>query len=291
MAVDILQALELSPQTDVTVLTVVPEHVFLGGITLQRFRGHDTKGLRKKSQEEEALELVKAPVDMLQASGIEAKPMVDWGPPSEQILKAAHMMHADLVVIGAKGTGSSSRFPLGSVAQKVMKYSDTSVLLVREKIRRIRRVLLATDGSKHSDAAVDFLLGLPLPPLSKIVLVTSLESHITALVKMPTLDIDKNRRIIAELQAAEEEEARKLIAVAQNSFQQKGYQTEPMILRGDPADEIVGVSNTINPDLIVMGAKGLNAIEHFLLGSTAQRIARFSIYSVLVVRTPKSWIS
>ena len=70
-------------------------------------------------------------------------------------------------------------------------------------------------------------------------------------------------------------------------FQQKGYEVTPMLLRGEPAEEILNVSETLNPDLIALGAKGLTAVESFLLGDVSQKVARFSRYSVLIGRTPR----
>lgn len=39
MAAKTLKALRLPSRTEVTVMTVVPEHTFLGGITLDTFKG------------------------------------------------------------------------------------------------------------------------------------------------------------------------------------------------------------------------------------------------------------
>jgi len=213
MAVNMLQALELRPQTEITVTTVVPEHTFLGGLTLQRLRGKAVKEQIRKAHEEGALQMLHGFVETLREIGLEVETVVAWGSPAEQILELARDTRADLIVIGAKGLDNSPRFPLGSVAQKVMKYADTSVLLAREKRKGIRRVLLATDGSKHSDAAARFLLDLPLPKKSKVFLVTSLESHVAALLKMPTLDLETNWKILLELQAAEEQAAKRLTAL------------------------------------------------------------------------------
>lgn len=287
MAVNMLQALELRPQTEITVTTVVPEHTFLGGLTLQRLRGKAVKEQIRKAHEEGALQMLHGFVETLREIGLEVETVVAWGSPAEQILELARDTRADLIVIGAKGLDNSPRFPLGSVAQKVMKYADTSVLLAREKRKGIRRVLLATDGSKHSDAAARFLLDLPLPKKSKVFLVTSLESHVAALLKMPTLDLETNWKILLELQAAEEQAAKKLTAKTEGLFRGKNYYTETMVLRGEPAHEILMAAKTLNPDLVVVGAKGLTGIETFLLGSVAQRVARFSRYSVLIVRARK----
>lgn len=195
-------------------------------------------------------------------------------------------MRADLVLVGAKGMGDSPRFPLGSVAQKVMKYASPSVLLVREGTTAIRRVLLASDGSKYSDVLVQFLLDLPLPRKAQVIMVTAVQSHIAAVVKMPTLDLETNQQLLAELQAAEELAARQLLNRAKKQFQEKGYVTESLILRGDPAEEILVAAETLHPELVALGAKGLTGIEAFLLGSVAQRVARFSRYSVLLARAP-----
>jgi len=285
MAIKLLKALQLSPQTEVTVMTVVPEHTFLGGITLNMLRGAGgAKERTLKAQEQKAAELLQKPVKTLRATGLEVESLVCWGRPAEEVIKRARTRGAELVVIGAKGVDDPERFPLGSVAHKVMKYTDTSVLLVREKTTNIRRVLLATDGSKHSEVTARFLLHLPLPLKSQVFLVTVLQSHIAALMKMPTLDLETNQKLLEELQDKEESAARSLMAKTRRQFQEKGYEVSSMVLRGEPAEEILMAAETFTPELIALGAKGLTGIEAFLLGSVAQRVARFSRYSVLIVR-------
>jgi len=289
MAYSTLRALKLPPQTKFMVMTVVPEHTFLGGITLHMLRGDAAaREQAHKAQDEKAALLLEQPAELMRKTGASVETIVRRGNPAEQIIKQAHEFRADLVAVGAKGITDSRRFPLGSVAQKVMKYSATSVLIAREQTAKIRQVLLAIDGSKYSDAAGNFLLELPLPLQSHVVFVTSLQSHVATLIKMPTLDLDINQKILAELRSIEEDAARNLMAKTVQQFQDKGYDTESIVLRGEPAAEILMASKTINPDLIVLGARGLSGIEGFLLGSVAQRVARFSRYSVLIVRSPKS---
>jgi nucleotide-binding universal stress UspA family protein len=286
MAIGTLKTLQLPSSTEVELMTVMPEHTFLGGLTLQMLRrGAVSREQAHGSQEQRAAELLQGPADSLRESGVKVETALRRGSPAEQIIRQAADGQADLVVIGAKGTEASARFRLGSVAQKVMKYAGTSVLLVREKTTKFRRALLATDGSRHSDEAVRFLLALPLPHGCKVFALTSLESHIAALMKMPTLDLDTNRRMLLDLQEAEEKAARELLARGQKRFREQGYATEGLVLRGSPAEEILVAARTLNPDLVVVGAKGLTEIETFLLGSVAQRVARFSRYSVLIVRT------
>ena len=284
-ATEILKALQLPSQTEVTVLTVVPEHNFLGDISLHMLRGTAVARKRAhKAEEQKAAELLQGPVETLRAGGVKVESLVCWGRPAEEIIKQSRKIGAHLVVIGAKGEGDSPRFPLGGVAQKVMKYAEASVLLAREKTTSIRRVLVATDGSKYSDEAVGFLLDMPLPPKSEVFVVTAMQSWNPALVRAFTRDWKTDQQILRDLQRSEEERAQILVTETKKRFREKGYESSTMVLKGEPAEEILGAAETLNPAVIALGARGLTGIEAFLLGSVAQRVARFSRYSVLIGR-------
>lgn len=52
---------------------------------------------------------------------------------------------------------------------------------------------------------------------------------------------------------------------------------------GDPADAILGVAESVNADLIVVGARGMGNIERFIRGSVSTKVAQHSPCDVLVV--------
>ena len=171
MATKMLEALRLPSRTEITVLTVVPEYTFLGGITLGKLKG--IAGT-KEAQQQKALELLQHSVKALSGTRLETESLVRWGNPAEEILKVTEEECISLVVMGSRGLTDPLTFRLGSVAQTVMKHAKASVLLVREtttttsqvapvKRAGISRVLLATDGSEYSEAVTQFLLDLPLP--------------------------------------------------------------------------------------------------------------------------------
>lgn len=215
---------------------------------------------------------------MLSASKFKVTSLVQWGNLAEIILKVAHENDATLVVMGAKGLTDPSQFLFGSVAQKVMKYASASVLLVREKAATIsqaprtkdktttiKRISLATDGSKYSDMVTQFLLNLPLTRHSQVIVITALQSHLAAWMKMPTLDLQTNQELLANLQAVEESEAQRITARAAKQFQAKGYKTISVVMRGGAAESILKVAEEYEPDIIALGSKGLTSIESFLL--------------------------
>jgi nucleotide-binding universal stress UspA family protein len=294
-ATETLKAIRLPPKTEVTVITVVSEHTFLGGLTLDKIRGSSAK---KKAQEQIALEMLQHPIQVLSSSKLKPTGLVRWGNAAEEILKVAKESRISLIVMGAKGLTDPLAFRLGSVALTVMKHANASVLLVRQPSRNgrqespdaesknisVNRILLATDGSKYSDVITQFLLKLPLPKHCEIIIVTALQSYLAALIRMPTLDLQTNQALLARLQAAEENEASKITAKSEKQFQAKGYKTASVVLRGGAAEAILAAAKKYEADIIAMGSRGLSEIESLLLGSVTERVARHADCSVLIGR-------
>src|SRR5690606_29489328 len=69
--------------------------------------------------------------DRVRASGVDAEVRVEIGGPAEVIVSVAGELGAGLVVTGTKGLTGFKRFFLGSVAAKVVRTSDTNVLVAR----------------------------------------------------------------------------------------------------------------------------------------------------------------
>jgi nucleotide-binding universal stress UspA family protein len=52
------------------------------------------------------------------------------GDPADEILRLAEEREADLIVAGARGVSFLERLLVGSVADRLLKYADCSVLIV-----------------------------------------------------------------------------------------------------------------------------------------------------------------
>jgi len=297
IATKTLEALSLPPQTKVIVMTVIPEHTFLGEINLGTLKGRDAA--KKKAQSDKAAELLQNPVQRLSTSGLKVESLIQWGNPAQEILAIADKSGASLIVMGAKGLTSYPAFRLGSVSQKVIKYTSASVLLVRKKAIRanrslqseetsvtIDRVLFATDGSKYSDMASQFLIDLPLPIHSHVIVVSALQSY--KMGGISYIDIETDRELLADLQEDEERAAQQIIAKSSQKLNEKGYRTTSEILRGDAGGSILKAADEHDPDIITLGSRGLSGIESFLLGSVSERVVRHALCSVLIVKSPKA---
>jgi nucleotide-binding universal stress UspA family protein len=67
----------------------------------------------------------------LRDCGAQAGGAVRFGHPADEILSAARDQEVDMIIVGACGRTRASRFRLGGVAQKVVRYAPCSVLVVR----------------------------------------------------------------------------------------------------------------------------------------------------------------
>lgn len=87
--------------------------------------------LNSPELKESGSQLAEASAEKLAKAGYVVRSMVRSGKPVDEILKVAASKKADLIVTGAKGTGSVARFLLGSISTKLVQDGSCSVLLIR----------------------------------------------------------------------------------------------------------------------------------------------------------------
>jgi nucleotide-binding universal stress UspA family protein len=184
------------------------------------------------------------------------------------------MKHAErgagLLSIGSRGLDALDRFMLGSVSNHAIHHAPCSVLVVKERPRPVRRIVLAIDGSAASDKALRFLMRQvnPTPdgPDREPILVTVV--HAMPYLKYPEV----------------KEAGKRLMQRYGDKLAKSGFQIREALRLGKPADEILSVTKREKADLIVTGAKGLGAIRRVLLGSVSTRVVHHAHCGVLVVR-------
>jgi nucleotide-binding universal stress UspA family protein len=62
---------------------------------------------------------------------IKIESRVWYGPPAESIVEAARVQKADLIVMSSHGRTGLGRLILGSVAESVLRATETPILLIR----------------------------------------------------------------------------------------------------------------------------------------------------------------
>ena len=125
-------------------------------------------------------------------------------------------------------------------------------------------ILLADDGSEHSQAAVKLICDLPLADSSKIKALRVFTPSDTANVWLLEKALNKTEKALCE----------------------GGKLVESELILGHPAEMILKTAERDNANMIIIGAKGLRATLGILLGGVVQQVVEHAERPVLVVRAP-----
>ena len=181
---------------------------------------------------------------------------------------------------------------LGGVAQQVVEYATTPVLVVRAPYHGLRRVLVVTDGSAHSRRAVQYLGKFPLPENMDVRLIHVLPPLVAPVIMEPyfggrdayvPLHTPEEE---AKIEAKQEHTGQVLLDRTHDLLLKKGIESTPVLVRGDAATEIIAYADIEKIDLIVAGARGLSSIQGWLMGSVSRKLVHYSNCSVLIVKQP-----
>ena len=149
---------------------------------------------------------------------------------------------------------------------------------------RIARILVPTDFSAASDAALRYARSLATQFGASITLVHVFEDPFTSgafvgdgVVTMPL-----------DLREAMERAAREQLQKQHAEHAQSLPLSSSDLLMGAAAKRIVEHAEKIHADLIVMGTHGRGGLGHLLLGSIAEKVVRTAKCPVLTVREPQS---
>jgi nucleotide-binding universal stress UspA family protein len=147
------------------------------------------------------------------------------------------------------------------------------------------KILLATDGTKHSEAAAAMI--------KKLSLVEGDSVHAISVVDMAVpMAVDIYGGYLpdtSELEKAAKDSATKILedakAMLNTAFAGSDITVSTEVLFGSPDSRIVETAEDMHVDLIVIGSHGYNRWERLLLGSVSNSVVHHAHCSVLVVRT------
>ena len=149
---------------------------------------------------------------------------------------------------------------------------------------QVKRILIPVDFSPNSDKTLDYGFRLARLTHSDVLLLHVFEYHeFPGLLPEPSswqINYEETKRAFDEaIKSAKE----RLAGVA-HSARHDGVHVRVRICQGTPYEEIVKVAKAEEVELIVIATHGYTGLQHFLLGSTAERVVRTAPCPVLVVR-------
>lgn len=147
----------------------------------------------------------------------------------------------------------------------------------------IKKILVAIDGSKSADKALDFAIDLASKYSAEVKIVTVFEEPSPALVARGTLySPTSTENYLKELMEFHAEILSK--ALKKTKKNKAKLKVSKKLLTGRAADKIVETAKEGNFDLIIVGSRGLGGIKEIFLGSVSDRIADEATCPVLIVK-------
>jgi nucleotide-binding universal stress UspA family protein len=217
-------------------------------------------------------------VEPLRWLGVEAEVTVLRGDPQWLIPFEARKWGADLILIRAHNRTDFRNWMLGSVAKAVARNAPCSVEVIRAPSGRRRdsdggmKILLATDGSGHSEEAVRAVAERPWP--------NHTELKVVSMVNPVAYSFEE----LGLYKGGKTERAHRAINEAARVLTGAGLRVTAEVVAGRPARRIIGAAREMGADLIVVGTEDRGVLTRLLFGSVSEDVAGAAHCSVSIVR-------
>jgi nucleotide-binding universal stress UspA family protein len=151
---------------------------------------------------------------------------------------------ADLVVVGNRGRGHLGSVMAGSTTEWLLHHPPAPLAVIRRS-DPVTSVLVCTDGSEHATRAVAAFAALPWAARCAVTVLTVDDGR-----SDPGTALRAAHAALGELAATD------------------------LVKAGKPTSAILRVVGDTNPDLVVLGTRGLTGWRRLRLGSTAATVVR-----------------
>jgi nucleotide-binding universal stress UspA family protein len=196
---------------------------------------------------------------------------LEQGEPYERIVHIADDEKCDLIVMGRRGISHLERELMGGVTARVIGHTKRDVLVVPEGASLAwNRILVSTDGSPKSEAAVDLALRVAKAHSSKLTVMTVVYTNDEFLALAPSM--------VTEMVT----KAKAMIDMIQQKAEDAGVETAGVVKEGEPYKAITTLAGKIQADVIIMGSHGRRGLSKILMGSVTERTIGYSPCPVLI---------
>jgi nucleotide-binding universal stress UspA family protein len=141
------------------------------------------------------------------------------------------------------------------------------------------KILLAVDGSEHSQTAADEVARRPWPAGSFVRVVCVFQPYTP-----PATEFVLESKTFESLRQQLMVDAERLTTRVSQSLAAAGLTADTAVREGDPRSAIVDEAEEWQADLIVVGSHGRTGLTRMLLGSVATAVVNHAKCSIEVVR-------
>ena len=211
--------------------------------------------------------------------GVQPQLVIHQGNAPRCILSVAQKENMEVIVMGTHGRRGFDRLVLGSTTDRIIRKAACPVLVVSDSSHnalgtgpdgrhRLSRILYCTDFSNNSERARSYAISLAAEYGAELVLLHVAES--------PS-HVARAEEIIVE----HTHELDKLVS----ETERQNLTVRSVIRFGKPYEEIVRYAIEAQASVIVMTARGGDAVDRAIFGSTTYRVIQLGPCPVLAIHT------
>lgn len=226
------------------------------------------------------------------------KRFVAQGAPDNVILSTARRLRPDAIVMGHRDLSGLRNLMKGSVAEKVLREATSPVLVIKQQeqqdfsgyvlpqLRSIRgafqadKILVPLDFSPASKQAFRYAVYLASRYNSTIYTLTVFDKK----YKEVGDDHKKHTSIILHGRKIQLWKAFPDLLHSAPGYQRDETRIKRIVVDGDPFSKIESLTAKKEIDLVIMGTNGRTGLEHFLIGSVAEKVIRSLDCPVMTIR-------
>lgn len=203
------------------------------------------------------------------------KIVVLTGNPPDCIISLAEQLKVKYIFLGCAKFGSKGRYKTSHTVMGVARNAAQSVWICQSK--SLKHLLCSIDGSQHSAKALKKAIELAVLFKAKLSVVSVIHR------------LDYNPLGLSDREIGREEARIKRAHIKKMETFLKKVDFENLEVKtfypcGDPGEVIINMAEDLSLDLIVLGAKGHSLLRHLLLGSTTEKVLRYTPCSLLIVK-------
>ncbi len=196
---------------------------------------------------------------------------LEQGEPFSKIVQVADDENCDLIIMGLKGFSQLERELIGGVSARVIGHTEKDVLIIpKEAALSWQHLLLATDGSKFSESAVNRAFDIARDRQARLSVVCA---------------VDTNEEFFSQAMHVVEGligQARAVVEKVAARGREKGLQVETIVKDGEPHQIITDTARAIGATMVIMGSHGRKGLTRLLMGSVTERVIGYTPCPVLV---------
>lgn len=244
---------------------------------LRALLGGETETIMPRLMQDAQRALQELADEVSAAQGLETQVRVEVGPVLKAISARASAVDAELLVLGARGSGFLRHLLLGTTTERLLRMQQRPTLVVKDRPHETyRRVLVPVDFSAASVSIAR--LARAIAPSAELTLFNAYEVPFEGKLRFAGVE----EATVQQYRVLTGREAK---ATLRDLVVQAGIEgnVRQVVAHGEPTTRILEQEEQLGADLIVIGKHGTSITEELLLGSVTKHVLAEARCDVLVV--------